>query len=129
MNEPRKEADLLALTKAIRFAFAALVVGISYPNIRFALYLPQFEGVFHDMLGDKQLPLVADFVIHAQSLLIGISILIPLIAVILLFTSGIARSLYIFGVLLIVVFVQLYTTWHAVMAPLVTIIANRPAQT
>lgn len=74
------------------------------------------------MLGNKPLPTVTCFVIHFQPLLIGTSILIPLVAIPLLFVSGITRSLYIYDALLIVVFVQLFTTWHAVMAPFVTIV-------
>ena len=119
MIETPKEPGLPELIRAMRFGFATIVLGVSYPNIRLALCLPSVEQLFRDMLGDKPLPPITSFVIHSQHFFIGASILIPLASIALIFSSRTIRSIYISGVLMIAVFVQLSITLQAVIGPLI----------
>ena len=120
MNTPPTEPapEAIAVARATRFAFAAIVLGLSYPNIRFALNLHTLGGVYTDMLGgDSEIGAVTSFVLRAQPFLVALSILIPIAALVGIFRGRLSRSIYISGVSIIVVFVQLFFTWHAGLAP------------
>ena len=124
MNNPPPEADLqaIAAARAVRFGFAAVVLGMSYPNIRCALGIYRFELIFRDMLGGKPLPAITTFVLQAQPVLLGLSILIPLAAIILIFAGRLSRSIYVSGGLILAVFFQLFFTWQALSEPLFEIV-------
>jgi len=116
------EAQLFSIGRAVRFGFAAMVFGLSYPNIRCAFGINHFRQIFVDMLGAKPLPSATALVLQIQPFLIGLSILIPLLALAFLFVPRLAYSIYASGVLVLLVFVQLFFTWHALTIPLFTII-------
>lgn len=124
MNNPSPETDsqAIATARAVRFGFAAVVLGMSYPNIRCALGIYRFELIFRDMLGGKPLPVITTFVIQAQPVLLGLSILIPLAAIILIFAGRLSRSIYVCGGLILAVFFQLFFTWQALSEPLFDIV-------
>ncbi len=121
-SEPQLQSA--ATGRAIRFGFAAVVLGMSYPNIRLALGLYAFGAVYRDMFGGKPLPAITAMVLHAQPFLIGISILLPLLAFALVFVGRLTQSLYLSGVLLLAVFIQLFFTWQGVSAPLFRIVQS-----
>lgn len=91
MNEPK--AELTSIGRAVRFGFIAIVLGVSYPNIRLALLLHRFDQMYRDLLGGKPLPAPTDFVVHSQPLLLGISIAIPFWAVAAICLAPLSRSL------------------------------------
>jgi len=104
--------------RAIRFGFAAVVVGMSYPNIRLALSIEKFAAIFHDMLNGKPLPPATRFALGAEPELIALSILIPISALALVFIGRLTQSVYLSGACVLMIFVQLYFTWEAMSAPL-----------
>jgi hypothetical protein len=124
VNDTLTESNLLSVAtgRAIRFGFAAVVLGMSYLNIRQALSLHAFAAVFRDMLGGKPLPSVTTLILGSQPFLIGLSILIPIAAVAAIFVGRVTTSIYLSGVLVLAVFFQLFFTWHAMCAPLFQII-------
>lgn len=124
MNDIFKDPDSQSLStgRAIRFGFAAVVLGMSYPNIRLALGLHRFGAVFQDMLGGKPLPVITTVTLQAQPFLAGLSMVIPLLAVALVFVGRRTQSIYISGILILAVFFQLFFTWQAVSAPLFQIV-------
>jgi len=125
MNPPSTEpgSQTIAVARAVRFGFTAIVLGMSYPNIRLALGLHRFGVIYQDMLGgDQTFPLVTRLILWTQPFLVTLSILIPLAAILTLFVGRLSRSIYITGVLLLVVFLQVFSTWHAVAAPFLEII-------
>ena len=124
MNAILSESDSQAVAtgRAIRFGFAAVVLGISYLNIRLALGLHGFAAVFRDMLGGKPLPAITTLVLGAQPFLIGVSILIPIAAVAMVFVGRVTQSIYLSGALVLAVFFQFFFTWQAMCAPLFQII-------
>jgi hypothetical protein len=125
--EPEPDAPAPELSKqnrSLRFALVALIVGLSYPNVRCALAISAFQRVYKDMLGDKPLPPVTVFVIHTRVALIALSFAIPALAVLSLFVPRLKASTYLAGVLILLIFVQLFSTWHAVISPLITIITG-----
>ena len=121
------ESSALEIGRAVRFGFAATIIGLSYPNIQLALRIHSFGQVFSDMLGNKPLPAITILVLHSQAILVAFSILLPLLAVAHLFIKRLAHSIYISGCLILLVFLQLFFTWHAVSAPLLSIIENMSA--
>jgi hypothetical protein len=125
--EPATNADAPETSKqqlSLRFALVALIVGLSYPNVRCALAISVFQQVYKDMLGDKPLPPVTVFMIHARVALIALSFAIPALAVLSLFVRRLSASTYLAGVLIILIFVQLFSTWHAAIYPLITIVTG-----
>lgn len=126
MNDLPSESGLpsAATGRAIRFGFAAIVLGMSYPNIRLALGLHAFTAVFGDLLGAAPLPAITRLVLGAQPALIGVSILMPLAAVAMVFAGRITQSIYLSGALVLAVFFQLFFTWQALYAPLFQIVQN-----
>ncbi|RYD69124.1 MAG: hypothetical protein EOP84_29065 [Verrucomicrobiaceae bacterium] len=126
MSNPSSDPDssAIAAARAVRFGFAAIVLGMSYPNIRCALGIRGFEQIYSDMLGGKALPAITTFVLWAHPFLAALSILIPVTAVALIFFGRLSRSIYISGALILIVFLQLFFTWQAVSAPLFEIIRS-----
>lgn len=109
--------ELLSITKALRFALVAIVLGISYLNVRLAFSIPWFQNIYHDMLGNKPLPPETAFVVQAHSGLVVLSFALPLFAVLSLFLCRRSVSIYIVGIVIIAVVGQLVFTWHAVAVP------------
>jgi len=124
MNDISSESDSQSVNtgRAIRFGFAAVVLGMSYLNIRLALRLHAFGAVFQDMLGGKPLAAITTLVLGAQPFLIGVSILIPVAAVALVFVGRLTHSIYLSGALVLAVFFQLFFTWQAMCAALFQIV-------
>jgi hypothetical protein len=114
MHEASKNPDTTAhsevvrISRAIRFFFAAIVLGLSYPNIHCALGIGHFQQIYSDMLGNKPLAAATVFMVQHQYLFVGLSILFPIVAVATIFTPGITRPIYIAGVLIFAIFAQLF---------------------
>jgi hypothetical protein len=119
----------LQITKALRFAFVALILGVSYPNLRCALAIPAFQNIYHDILGGKPLPAATEFVIHAYPVLVALSISLPVVAVLSLFMRRLSFSIYLVGFIIIAVIVQLSFTWQALSNPLFSIAQNMQTDT
>jgi hypothetical protein len=120
-------ADLLSSLRAVRFALVALIVGVSYPNIRCALAIFPFQQIYHDMLGNKPFPPETAFVIHWREVLVGLSFAIPTVAIAALFIRRLSTSINLASGLVILVMFQLFWTWHAISQPLFTIIQGMQA--
>lgn len=124
MNEASSDSELQseAVARAVRFGFAAIVFGLSYANIRCALGLHAFKHIFRDLLNQRPLPPITTFLFQAQPVLVGISFLLPALAAVLIFVGRLKHSIYMSGALILAVFFQLFFTWHALAAPLLTLI-------
>jgi type II secretory pathway component PulF len=116
--------DVLQLAKAIRFAFAMFIVCIGYFSIRSSLSIPGFEQIFKDMLGGKQLPPSTALLIHASSIVVAVSFLVPLCAIVSLFNRDLIKSFYLLGTLAIITLVEFVWISHALFAPLMMIISS-----
>jgi hypothetical protein len=134
MNEALKstemtaEPELVRVSRAVRFGLAAIVIGLSYPNIHCALGIDNFKQVYADMLGNKPLAAATVFMVRFQPLFVALSILFPVLAVATIFTPGITRSIYIAGFLVIAIFAQLFFQWFTLTGPLFNIIRDMSAQ-
>jgi len=109
--------EFLSITRALRFALVAIVLGISYLNVRLAFSIPWFQNIYHDMLGNKPLPPETAFVVQAHSGLVLLSLALPLLSVLSLFLCRRSVSIYIVGIVIIAVVAQVVFTWHAVAVP------------
>ena len=123
-TEVTAEAELVQISRAVRFGLAAIVIGLSYPNIHCALGIDNFSQIYADMLGNKPLAGATVFMVRFQPLFIGLSILFPVSAVATIFTPGLARSIYIAGFLVLAIFAQLFFQWSTLTAPLFDIISG-----
>jgi hypothetical protein len=134
MNEAFKsiemtaDAELIRISRAVRFGLAAIVIGLSYPNIHCALGIDNFRQVYADMLGNKPLAAATVFMVRFQPLFVGLSILFPVLAVTTIFTPAITRSIYVAGFLVLAVFAQLFFQWFTLTGPLFDIIRGMSAQ-
>jgi hypothetical protein len=128
MNEaeqiPQQDAiDVRQLAHAIRFALVAIVLGLSDLSIRSSLRIGSFELIFRDMLGGKPLPAGTQFVLSARPLFLGVSILVPIVAVATLLLRHLVSSFYVIGALGFITIAQFITLYHGLSAPLTQIIS------
>jgi hypothetical protein len=103
--------------RALRFFATAIVLGISYPNIRFAMCIESFHTIFHDMLGNKPLPPMTEWVIHFQMTMILLAFVIPLAAVLAALFGNLTRFLYTSGVLVLLAIAELVFVYQALYTP------------
>ena len=116
--------DLLKLARAIRFAFAMLVLGLSYFAIRISLTLGNFKQIFYEMLGDADVPAFTGFVMDARVPLAVISMLVPVLVIASLFMQNLRRSFYLPGILGLLTLTQFVLLTYATFSPLQTIITK-----
>jgi hypothetical protein len=116
-TEPAAGSEGARLSRAVRFGLAALVIGLSYPNIHCAVAITHFRDMY-DGMGVQKVSRTAAFLFAHRPLFVGLSILLPLAAVVSIFTRDKVRSIYLSGFLVIAVFVQLFFTWFTLTAPL-----------
>jgi hypothetical protein len=116
-NEPSAGSEGARLSRAVRFGLAALVIGLSYPNIRCAVAITHFREMY-DGMGIPTVSRTAAFLFAHRPLFVGLSILLPPAAIVSIFTQEKVRSIYLSGFLVIAVFVQLFFTWFTLTAPL-----------
>jgi hypothetical protein len=112
VNSLESPAD--AISRAVRFCFATLVVGLSYPTINLALRLPAFPQIFEDMLGGKPLPVVTHLAVQLQPFLLALSFLLPVLAVAAIFAPRLKGSTVISGALVLLALGEMFFIWHAV---------------
>ncbi len=108
----------------MRFFAAATVISVSVPNVRLALSIGGYARLFHDMLGNKPLPFMTAFVIANQTSFVLFGILLPVAGVLLVFFGGMARSFYLFGLMMIVIAIAILVQWNALMTPISSIISG-----
>jgi hypothetical protein len=121
---PEPDSQIAALTRAVRFGFTAIAVVFSYPNFCLASHIPAFEQIYHDMLGGKPLPSMTELVLRAHTLLLVLSVLLPLLAIGSAFACRAIRSVYLSTFFIVVVLLQLFLSWWALSRPLLSIISN-----
>jgi hypothetical protein len=132
MNNPETTSadqtpDLVAITRAIRFALVCIVLCLSYLNVWSALSISKFGQVFADMLGGKPLPAITTFVVQSPTLFLLLSLAIPIAAIATLFARGVVRPFYVLGVLALSSIAFLVVLFHALSAPLGQIISGMSA--
>ena len=75
------------------------------------------------MLGDSaKLPTVTTFVLWAHPVILALCVSIPFVAIALLFTRDVARSIYCLGVLALLSILQCILLYQALWSPLGTIV-------
>ena len=124
MSDPLLSPEVYRLARSIRFAFVSIVLGLAYLNIRSSLSIFAFRQIFRDMLNGKALPVLTEFVISGSTLLIVLSLLIPLVAIGTLFSSRLISSFYLLGVLALLIMIQFITLFYAFSAPLSQIVSS-----
>ena len=119
---PPDTIDIQQLARAIRFALVSLVLGLSYFSLRASLSIGGFEQIFKDMLGGGHLPTITSFIVQAREVFLGISMLVPILAIGSLFDPRVVRSFYLIGGLGMLTVVQFVVLYHGLSAPLMEII-------
>ena len=118
MNDLLLPSEIYRLARSIRFAFVSIVLGLAYLNIRSSLSIFAFRQIFRDMLNGKTLPVLTEFVFSSGTVLIVLSLLIPLFAIGTLFSNRLILSFYFLGVLSLLIMVQFITLFYAFSGPL-----------
>src|SRR4051812_6296651 len=103
MSDLPADHEAVSAARAVRFGFAAVVLGMSYLNIYQALALHAFAAVYNDMLAGHPLPTITALTLRAQPILIAVSMLIPVAALAAVFFGRLAQSIYLSGALVLAV--------------------------
>ena len=115
--------EIHELRQATRVVLVCFLIVLSYPTICLSLSLASFQQIFADMLGGgAELPIVTRFVMSAKSLFVGVSLAIPIVGVVLVFTQKSNKSLYIIGGLAFLAAVLWMLLYKAAYSPLFMII-------
>lgn len=109
--------DVVQLGKAIRFAFVAIVVGLSYPTIRSTLAIDSFMRIYMDMLNGRPLPALTTLMIQFRWVLNLISFLVPVAAMATLLDRQLPRSFYVLGAIGFIAILQAVVLYTALFAP------------
>lgn len=121
------EIDVARLARAIRFAFATIVLTISFFSVRTSLSIGSFLAIFKDMLSGRPLPVLTVFIIDFKEWIILFSLLLPLCVIGTLFLRNLARSFYILGVLALVTIIEFVLLSYGLCAPLFQVMKNLTA--
>lgn len=119
---PPSPADLAAVIRAIQFAMISVVLVVSYFNIHESFSIPKFQAIYHDMLGDEALPVITVWVINCSSILLLLSIALPVIGIGTLFMRNLPNSFHTLGGVLVLATLQAIFLFHALSAPLLEIV-------
>jgi hypothetical protein len=119
----RDASDSHDLARAIRFALACIVVGLSYFPIRASLNIPSVMSLMADMLGaNSQLPALTQFVFKFQLLFVAMSFALPALCVGLLFIRSIPLAIKLIGVVALLTIILGIVLHQATWAPVTEIL-------
>ena len=121
-NTKQSSSDIIEVARAVRFAIAVILFGLSYVSIRISFGLGGIEQVLDGM--GIALPAITSFIITARPALMFASVLIPLAALGCFLDSNVARSIYNLGRLCLLVIIQLILFYHGFSAPLVKMVTS-----
>lgn len=128
MTASPSEHEFRSTSRAILFALACIVVGLSYLSIRSSLSIHLFSIVFADMLGGRPLPAITTFLISYQSVFVFVCCAIPIIGIALIFVRRLVIAFYAMGILALVNIFLTVFLYHGLTAPLVFIISGMTGQ-
>jgi hypothetical protein len=126
-NETPKQfsPEINATARAVRFAIAVILFGLSYVSIRASFGFGGFEDVLTGMgMTNKTLPALTTFIFAVRPELIFVSIAVPLAALACFWDQNVTRSIYNLGRLTLLTIVQLILLYDGLCGPLVKLIAN-----
>jgi hypothetical protein len=126
-NSEPSSMNVADLARAVRFALAALVVGLSYFSISGSLGIQGFGAIYNDMLNGRPLPMFTEFILRARPLFVASSVFVPVAAVALLFSRRLIPCIYIIGVLGLLSLGQIVALYYWLMLPLFDIISSMSA--
>ncbi len=115
-------SKIIEVARAVRFAIAVILFGLSYVSIRISFGLVGIEQVLDGM--GMALPAITSFIITARPAFMFVSVLIPLAALACLWDANVTRSIYNLGRLSLLNIVQLILLYHGFSAPLVKMVTN-----
>jgi hypothetical protein len=122
-------SDFRSLASGVRAIALVFTLILSYFNVRLAFQINLFGVIFSDMLGGKPLPVITDMVLQGRTILIILSLLVPICAVVVVFRLRNDKiALYCLSGLMIAAFIQIHLTWTGLFAPLMSIISGMTGQ-
>ncbi len=111
--------DIRSLAIGVRAVVGGFTIMLSIFNIRAALLIRYFQQVFQDALPGKPLSSLTMLIIWARIPLIIIAIVLPIGALVILFTVRNHKTALILAtVIMVAVFVQMNLTVSNLMAPM-----------
>jgi hypothetical protein len=114
--------DVRKLAKAIRFAFAVIVLFLTGLCLRSSLAIEGFGRIFKDMLGNKPLPSLTTSILAAQPALVDLNVLMLMLVLAACFLRNPVRSFYALGILALIGLVELVLLYHGLTGVLFQII-------
>ena len=132
-QDPEEEANLpaslqfIAVGRALRFFAVAVTLVLSYPNFCMARRINSFGMIFHDMLGNRPLPVLTAFVTEHSFCFLMLALLLPLLALVIGFVANLARCMVALGLIVLTAFIETLLLWNALSGPLTSIIQGMQA--
>lgn len=121
--DPQKEIRQISI--GVRTLAIAFIVVLDYLNIRLALMINYFGGIFRDMLGDKPLPALTQFIVANELLFVTLALAFLTGAVcVAIFVRNHIIALLSLSAILLAIGIQLILTLSGLYAPLQSIIAG-----
>ena len=118
MNEDVAK-DVRSLAIGVRAVVGGFTIMLSIFSIRAAFLIRYFQEVFQDALPGKPLPPFTLFIIWARTPLIILSIVLPILALLILFTVRSHKTaLILVTIIMVTVFMQMNLTVSNLMAPM-----------
>jgi hypothetical protein len=114
-------SEILAVLKALRFAFVSAVLFLSYFPLRFTLATSAFRNILRDMLEGRRLPVVSQFVFSNETFLLILSLLLPAAAIATLFWKNLRKSFYALGIITLIALFHFAIVFDAFWTPLTTL--------
>jgi hypothetical protein len=117
--------DVRSLAVGVRGVVGGFTVMFSVLNVRVALLIPFYHGLFLDALPGKPLPGMTQFVIWARILLLLLAIVLPIAAVVILFAVRNHKvALILATVVMVSVFLQMSLTASSLMSPMMDLMGG-----
>jgi len=127
LNETAKQSspEVSDVARAVRFAIAFILFGLSYVNIRVSFAFGGFEDVLAGMgMTYITLPALTNLIFAAHPELIFVSVIVPLAALACFWDRNVTRAIYNLGLLTALIIVQLILLYHGLSGPLMNLIST-----
>jgi hypothetical protein len=105
-----------SLMKAIRFAFFAILLGLSYFCYRGAVFLDSFDHMVPGLIGNHPWPSSTLWAFQTRKALVVLACVVPFVGFGALYLRRPIAAIYLLGGLIGLSVVQIGFTWHAMAA-------------
>jgi hypothetical protein len=133
MNEsslppPAETPDVIRLARAVRFVLVCTQLGFAIYCLRSSFQIEILGQIIKDMLGENtQLPVATRIVLSAEWLFIGLSVILPTISFLQLFSRKVIQSIYVIGITSLALVIESVVLHIAMSSPWLEVVKRLSA--